>query len=216
MKEVIIDLLNKLNNEDGTTYLVGGAVIHYLLNKETNDLDLATTISYDNLIKVFPDATKGDFSSLKVEYLGYHLDITHLRTDLFIDKGYPKYELTDDLKLDSLRRDFKVNALYLDKDLKIIDYVNGFNDFNNRIIDVIGDINIISNDPIRILRAIRFMIAYDFKLSNNLENYIKENINLICDIKEQKLLKEINKIKQLDYFKYNDYLINLGLDLSKY
>ena len=216
MKEIIIELLNKLNNEDGATYLVGGSVIHYLLNRETNDLDFATTLNNEVLINLFPDAIIGDFGSLKVEYLGYHIDITHLRRDLLIDKGYPKYELTNDIKLDSLRRDFTINAIYLNKDLEFIDYVSGLNDFDNKIIDVIGDINIISDDPIRILRAIRFMITYDFKLSDNLENYIKNNINLINNIKEHKLLKEIDKIKHLDYLKYNDYLINLGLDLSKY
>ena len=215
MVEVIKELLNLLNNSNGSTYLVGGAVISYLMNEETRDLDFATTLSDSDLKAIFSDITVSDFGGYKLEYMGYHVDITHMRHDINIVNGYPKtYLLTDSIELDSKRRDFKINALYLNKDLAIKDYVNGLNDFNNHIIDVIGDINIILNDPIRILRAIRFMITYQFKLSDNLETFIKNNAGII-DYQNYHIKKEINKIINLtNYPAYSLYIKDLGLDLS--
>ena len=215
MVEIIKELLKLLNKDNGETYLVGGAVISYLMNEETRDLDFATTLSDEDLKAIFNDITVSDFGGYKLTYKGYHVDITHMRNDIDIVNGYPKrYELTDSIELDSKRRDFKINALYLTKDLAIKDYVDGLTDFNNKVIDVIGDINIILNDPIRILRAIRFMITYGFKLSDNLETFIKNNADII-DYQNYHIKKEINKIINLtDYQKYSSYIKDLGLDLS--
>ena len=214
MVEVIKELLNILNNAKGSSYLVGGAVINYLNGTETTDLDIATTLNDADLKSLFSDIIVSDFGGYKLEFKGYHVDITHLRHDIKIVNGYPKdYELTDSLILDSKRRDFKINALYLNKDLEVMDYVNGLDDYHNKIIDVIGDINIIKEDPIRILRAIRFMITYQFKLSDELELFIKENNNII-DYNNYHIKKEINKIINLNnYDKYSLYISDLGLDL---
>ncbi len=215
MIEVIRELLNILNNDKGSSYLVGGAVINYLNGTETNDLDIATTLNDADLKSLFSDITVSDFGGYKLEYRGYHVDITHLRNDIKIVNGYPKeYELTDSLILDSKRRDFKINALYLNVDFEVKDYVNGLDDYHNKVIDVIGDINIIKEDPIRMLRAIRFMITYQFKLSSSLELFVKENSNLI-DYNNYHIKKEINKIINLDnYHYYSSYICDLGLDLS--
>lgn len=215
MVEVIKELLNLLNNDKGASYLVGGAVIAYLMGFETHDLDFATTLSDSDLKAIFSDINTSDFGGYKLEYMGYHVDITHMRNDINIVNGYPKtYELTDSIILDANRRDFKINALYLNKDLEIKDYVDGLTDFNNKIIDVIGDINIVLNDPIRILRAIRFMITYHFNLSDNLEAFIKNNANII-DYQNYHIKNEINKIINLgDYQVYSSYIKDLGLDLS--
>lgn len=214
MNNIIKELLDLLN-VNGNTYLVGGAVINYLNHTKTSDLDLATTLSDSDLKRIFPDIVYRDFGGYKLEYKGYHIDITHLRKDITILNGYPhEYIFTDALKEDALRRDFTINAIYLNQDLEIIDYVKGMEDFNNKIINVIGDINIIKNDPIRILRAIRFMITYNFKLSKALEEFIKTNQEII-DYTNKHIINEIKKIKALDnYQNYVNYINDLGLDLS--
>ena len=218
MKEVIIELLNRLNNDNYQTYLVGGAVINFLNGTETNDLDFATTMDLTLLDQLFNDVVKSDFGGYKFEYQGYHIDITHLRNDITIKNGYPtNYELTNNLELDANRRDFTINALYLNQELKLVDYVNGYEDYQNKIIRPIGDINIIKEDPIRMIRAIRFMVTYQFNLDSVLSTFIKDNINLLANVKKERIGHEIDKIKgSINYQIYFDEIKELGLDLSLY
>lgn len=212
MKEVIKNLLNLLNQE-GTTYLVGGAVRSYLISEECHDLDFATTLSIEQLANIFPNLTTGPFASAKVEYHDYHLDITHLRTDIKIINGYPKtYQLTDDLLLDSNRRDITIDAIYLDKDLKIIDPVGGYEDYLKHQIKIIGSYDNLNNDPLRIVRIIRMMVTLDFNIEENLQTYINNNINLISNTNINKLKQELTKITNSpNLIKYMKYLEEIHL-----
>lgn len=218
MKEVIIELLNKLNNDNYQTYLVGGAVISFFSGTETTDLDFATTMDLSLLDQLFDNVTKADFGGYKFDYKGYHIDITHLRNDIEIKNGYPtKYELTNNLELDAHRRDFTINALYLNQDLKVIDYLDGLSDYQDKIIKPIGDINIIKEDPIRMIRAIRFMVTYRFDLTADLALFIKDNVTLLDRVKKERIAHEIDKIKgSLNYQIYFDQIKEFGLDLSEY
>ena len=70
MVEVIKELLHLLNNDKGASYLVGGAVIAYLMGFETHDLDFATTLSDSDLKAIFSDINTSDFGGYKLEYMG--------------------------------------------------------------------------------------------------------------------------------------------------
>ena len=102
-----------------------------------------------------------------MKYKGIKFDITTLRKeDGYSDFRHPnKIKFTNSLKEDVLRRDITINALYMDKDLNVIDYVNGKEDINNKIIKMIGNPETrISEDPLRIIRILRFQLETNFKI----------------------------------------------------
>lgn len=215
MKSVIEEVLKKLNQDGNKSYIVGGAVRSILNNSECTDIDIATTCNVTYLKMVFPDLEISNFLGSKCIYKGFHLDITHLRSDITIEEGYPvNYISTNDLVLDSKRRDFTINAIYMDQEFNIIDYVNGYEDYLNKVVRPIGDISIISNDPIRILRAIRFMVTLDMSLDPELAEYIKMHSSLINSIKSVKRDLEIGRIiNNINYNKYKEYIESLNINL---
>ena len=179
-------------------YLVGGTVRDYLLDISLTDLDAVSEATPDKIKEMFPlaDYTFERFGSVKLHYQGYKFDITTLREE----KGYKDYRhpgsivFVDSLKKDVKRRDFTINALYMDKDLKVIDYVDGVKDLKEKRIAMIGDSKTrIQEDPLRIIRAMRFMTNLDFKLDNVLYISIKNNKELLKNITPAKIEMEIKK-----------------------
>ncbi len=192
-------------------YLVGGTVRDYLLNKELDDMDVVTEATPDEL-KPFlvGDYTFEKYGSVKVNVLGVKFDITTLRKeDGYIDSRHPnKVTFTKSLEEDVKRRDITINALYMDKDLNVIDLVGGQNDLSNRIIKMIGDpLTRIKEDPLRIIRIYRFKLETGFEIEENLSKTLKENLHLLSKLNSDKIKQEINKsshqIELLDLMKQN-------------
>ena len=211
--------LNKIFMERGfSLYLVGGTVRDYLLNIELVDMD-AVTDALPSDMELFlesADFSFKRFGSVKIKYLGFKFDITTMRKEAgYDDFRHPnQIEFCDSLKIDVLRRDFTINGLYMDKDLEIIDYINGVKDLENKIIKTIGGADKrIKEDPLRIFRAIRFMVEFDFSLDEELLNAIIINKNLVRELNIEKIIMEIKRsnkqkemldvIKKLDIPWYN-------------
>ena len=87
----------------------------------------------------------------------------------------------------------------MDSNLKVIDYVNGQKDLENHILNTIGEPQKrIKEDPLRILRAIRFSLSYNLTISNPLDIAIKSNIALLNNLNKAKIQQELRKIKNTD------------------
>lgn len=87
-----------------------------------------------------------------------------------------------DIKDDYLRRDFTINAIYIDMNGKIHDFANGLDDLKKKIIRTIGDSCVrFKEDPLRILRALRFAIQLDFTLAPELKEAIKRKLILLMN-----------------------------------
>jgi tRNA nucleotidyltransferase (CCA-adding enzyme) len=128
-------------------------------------------------------------------------DITTLREEKgYEDARHPnKIPFVKDLSIDVKRRDFTVNALYMDSSLKVIDYVNGEEDLKNRILRMVGNADLrIKEDPLRIIRALRFSIDYKLKIDEELDKAIRKNISLLEKLNIQKIKQDIKKIKSKD------------------
>ena len=137
---------------------------------------------------------------------GIKFDITTLRKESgYLDSRHPsKIIFVKDLEIDYQRRDFTVNALYLDEKLNVIDYCNGQKDLENKILKMIGDPNVrLKEDPLRILRAVRFALMFNFKIDKALLKAMHDNFALLKNITDDKIRSELNKI---DFSKVNqDY-----------
>ena len=195
-----IELAKEFNRHGYELYLVGGTVRDYLLNKPLTDMDAVSEATPEEIMSFLPatDATFKRFGSLKYKTSdGLKFDITTLRKESsYEDSRHPsKIIFVKDLKEDYLRRDFTVNALYMNKDLKVIDYCNGQEDLKNNILRMVGNPDTrIKEDPLRILRAIRFHLMHHLKIEESLLKAMHDNFDLLKNITDAKIRSELNKI----------------------
>ena len=191
-----LDLLERLRSifesyqED--VYLVGGAVRDLFLHRQINDLDFTVTKKAIRLTFLVADT------------LGYPAYILDQERDagrvILADKGitidfaaFRKDTLVEDLRL----RDFTINAMALpslefDKN-HIIDPYGGLEDLALNIIRPTSD-EVISSDPLRALRAVRFSAELDFSLSQEVEELIKSHRLLLRDVSGERIRDELVRI----------------------
>lgn len=185
-------------------FLVGGTVRDYLLDKELNDMDAVSDATPSEIIKFLPnvDTAFAHLGSLKYKTPnGLKFDITTLREESnYLDSRHPSsIKFVKDLKLDYKRRDFTINAMYMDENLNIIDYCNGQVDLSHRLLKMVGDPDIrLKEDPLRILRAIRFHLVLNFKIDDALLEAMKDRFYLLKNISDSKIKMELDKINAYD------------------
>ena len=184
-------------------YMVGGTVRDYLLNKKLDDMDLVTEATPSEMKEFLPEAdyTFSKYGSVKLQYKGVKFDITTLRKE----EGYQDYRhpskicFTKSIKEDVFRRDITINALYMNKDLEVIDLVGGQKDIERKIIRMIGNpLKRIEEDPLRIIRIYRFELETGFVIEESLEKTLKENFSKVELLNKEKILQEIRKSSHPD------------------
>ena len=208
-------LANIFKSHGFNLFLTGGTVRDYLLNKELIDMDAVSDAAPIEIISFLQnvDTTFAHLGSLKYKNEnGLKFDITTLREESdYFDSRHPKHiNFVKDLKIDYLRRDFTVNAMYMDKDLNIIDYCNGQTDLKNHVLRMIGDPDIrLKEDPLRILRAIRFALMFNLTIEPSLYEAMQDRFYLLSNITDAKIRSEIDKIKEEDInLKYKKELLS--------
>ena len=186
---------------------VGGCVRKYLSNDEIDDIDIATILSTEEIKEEFKNTkykvveTGIKHGTITLITSKFKLEITTLRKDVETDGRHAEVEYTNNWKLDSERRDFTINAIYLDINGKIYDPQGGKNDFENNNVKFIGDPKTrIEEDYLRIIRFVRFKIMYDTKVETTTGNAIKLNLNGIKKISKERILIELYKILELKNF----------------
>lgn len=195
------ELANIFKRNGFTLYLVGGAVRDYLLKGDFSDIDVTSDARPDEIKKMGIadcDYTFEKYGNVNIHYVGYKFELTTLRKeDDYTDKRHPhQIFFAKDIKEDYSRRDFTINALYMDESLNIYDFVNGREDLKKKLIRVIGDSNKrINEDPLRIIRAIRFAIDLDFEIEDELQKTIVSNLSLLDSLNKDKIRQELRKIK---------------------
>ena len=209
--------LEQLFQKNGfSLYLVGGTVRDYLMGLPLNDMDAVTDATPKEMRNFLPDANYAfeRFGSIsyKIEKK-VKFDITTLREEKgYSDARHPSnISFVKELKIDVKRRDFTINALYLDSDLKVIDFVDGQNDIKNKVLRMVGDPNLrLKEDPLRIIRAFRFAADYGLSFDKELDNAIRNNVSEIDKLNKEKIKMDLkkcrpeSKAKILQYFEdYN-------------
>ena len=162
-------LLSALGADQGLTRYVGGAVRDDLLGLPISDIDLATRILPDEVIRRLEKAkikavpTGIDHGTVTAVSDGQPFEITTLRRDVTTDGRRATIAFTDDWKEDAARRDFTINALSADPLTgELFDYFGGLEDLEHRHIRFIGDpLQRIAEDHLRILRFFRFHARFD-------------------------------------------------------
>ena len=190
-----------------TARFVGGCVRKYLSDDEIDDIDIATILSSADIkekfkntnFKIIDTGIKHGTITLISEKL--KLELTTLRKDIETDGRHAEVKFIDNWQIDSERRDFTINAIYLDINGNIFDPQNGKSDLKNRIVKFIGDPQKrIEEDYLRIIRFIRFKIMYNFKIEPTTCKAIKLNLNGVNKIPKERILVELYKILDLKNF----------------
>ena len=190
-----------------TARFVGGCVRKYLSNDKIDDIDIATTLSAEEIKEKFLN-TKFNIVETGIKHGTvtlvtdkFNLEITTLRKDVETDGRHAEVEYIDDWQLDSERRDFTINAIYLDINGKIFDPQMGTVDLKNNNVKFIGDPQKrIEEDYLRIIRFLRFKIMYNSKVEPSTINAIKQNLDGIKKISKERILIELYKILDLKNF----------------
>ena len=174
-------ILNILNHTNETSRIVGGYVRNYLRNIETKDIDIATKLNPDEVIellskekiKTVPTGlSHGTVSAFINDQI---FEITTLRKDSNHDGRHADVEFTDDWEEDASRRDFTINAIYMNYNGEIYDPFNGVSDLNNSIVKFIGDPEKrIKEDYLRIFRYYRFLSIYNSSTDNKTRKLIQK------------------------------------------
>ena len=194
-----IEILEILRSAGFETYFAGGCVRDRLLSSAPTEYDIATSARPDDISKLFPKARSvgESFGVMIVRKNSSMYDVATFRSDgPYSDKRHPDEITFSDAKHDALRRDFTINGMFEDPiEDKIIDFVGGKEDLQNRIIKSIGDPNErISEDHLRMLRAIRFASRFEFSIEAETANAIREHSHALRGISIERIGEEIRKM----------------------
>ena len=201
---------------------VGGCVRKYILDEKIDDIDIATTLTPDEIIKRFENTnvkvkkTGIEHGTLTLVFENQKFEITTLREDVSTDGRHANVEFTENWKEDSKRRDFTINAIYLDQKGKIFDPQLGTEDLKKNKVKFIGDPEKrIKEDYLRILRFLRFSIQHcSFDINSQTQKAIKLNLNGITKLSKERVYSELEKIIKLKNF-YDLFNNKFLLDIFK-
>jgi poly(A) polymerase len=202
-----LKVLYKLKKEGFEAYLVGGCVRDLLLGREPKDFDVVTDADPEQVRKVFRNCRLIG-RRFRLAHVHFGREVIEVAT--FRGKGADQDEqqqlnkegrlLRDNvygtIEEDVWRRDFTVNALYYNiKDYSVVDYVGGMEDHKKGLIRLIGDPDFrFREDPVRMLRAVRFAVKLGFELDPACQKAIHADSPLLTSIPPARLYDEVLKL----------------------
>ncbi len=197
----------RLQNEGYDAYLVGGCVRDLLLGREPKDFDVVTNADPEQVREVFRNCRLIG-RRFRLAHVCFGREIIEVAT--FRGAGEEKNDqqmlnkegrlLRDNvygtIEEDVWRRDFTVNALYYNiKDFSVVDFVGGMADHKTGTLKLIGDSDVrFREDPVRMLRAVRFAVKLGFKLDSACEQAIHNDVRLLASIPCARLYDEMIKL----------------------
>ncbi|MFT4147977.1 MAG: CCA tRNA nucleotidyltransferase [Micrococcaceae bacterium] len=183
--------------------IVGGPVRDLLLGRSSPDLDFTTNATPDQMMPLLSQWADNlweigrDFGTIAIEKDGYQLEITTYRADNY-DKNSRKPEVQFGTKLedDLFRRDFTVNALALRLPSgELVDVTGGQKDLENKILRTPIEAEIsFSDDPLRMLRAARFVSQLEFHLEEKTARAMSEMTDRLAIISRERIRDELIKL----------------------
>ncbi|HEY9036474.1 MAG TPA: polynucleotide adenylyltransferase PcnB [Pseudomonadales bacterium] len=210
-----LKVLYRLNDAGFEAYLVGGCVRDLLLNGQPKDFDVATNATPEEVHQLFRNSriVGRRFRIAHVQFGRTLIEVTTFRAGhdgapndtphaVQSDAGMLlRDNVFGNIEEDALRRDFTINALYYSiRDFSLLDFTDGLKDLDARTLRIIGDpATRYREDPVRMLRALRFAAKLDFKLSPETARPIVDLKPMLENIAPARLFDEILKLFMSGY-----------------
>lgn len=196
----IIEILKHNNLE---AYVVGGCVRDTLLKRTPGDWDLTTNALPQEVMEIFkklgykviPTGIKHGTVTILIDKNSYEITTYRIDGEYENNRTPKEVEFTTSLKEDLKRRDFTINAMAYNDANGLIDYFNGVEDLNNKMIRSVGEAKKrFTEDALRMMRAVRFMAQLDFQIeASTLDALISLSKN-IGSISVERVREEFNKL----------------------
>ncbi|WP_143538966.1 polynucleotide adenylyltransferase PcnB [Rodentibacter ratti] len=207
-----LSVVEKLQRQGFEAYIVGGSIRDMLLGKHPKDFDVATNARPEQIQNIFQRQCRLVGRRFRLAHIMFGRDIIEVatfranhsdaRNERQAKQSHEGMLLRDNvygtIEQDAERRDFTINALYYNpQDNTLRDYFNGIEDLKAGKLRLIGDpITRYQEDPVRMLRAIRFMAKLDMFLEKPSEQPIHELAHLLKNIPPARLFDESLKLLQ--------------------
>ena len=188
INDAAIKVIRVLNEHGHDAFLVGGCVRNFLMNIKPADYDIATSAKAEDVKKLFNYRIIGSGEKhgtvlVLIDGEDFHIEVTSYRNDALT--------LEEDLS----HRDFTVNAIAYHPDKGIIDIYGGAEDIKNRIIrGIIDPRERFHEDPLRILRALRFASTFGFRIEHETSIAIHELSQTLESVSSERIENELTKI----------------------
>lgn len=207
-------------------YLVGGAVRDTLLDKPVKDWDFTTPASPDEIESAVLKAGRKPFLiGKKFGTIGFKIEIdennqknrfeyveitTFRKEDYKENNRKPEVVFVDKIQEDLARRDFTINSMAIKNNGKIVDEFGGLEDLKNGVIKAVGNPKIrFKEDPLRILRAVRFAASLGFEIEPKTWDKLCQMRFDLLKISKERWVLEIDKILSLE----NPEKLEKGLEM---
>ncbi len=194
-------IIDKLKKNGFDAYIVGGAVRDLLLGKSPKDFDIATDASPKQIRKLFWNSRiiGRRFKLVHIYFQEKIFEVSTFRSSTIDpEQGNNIYGTIEE---DAKRRDFSINGLYFDPiEKQIVDYNDSFKDIKNRKMrSIIPLHDTFIEDPVRMIRCIKYSVAGNFSIPFRLDRAIKKYANELARCSSSRMTEEVFKILQSGY-----------------
>ena len=206
ISDAALKVLYRLSNSGHRACLVGGGVRDLLLGVQPKDFDVATDATPEEIRALFKNS-RIIGRRFRLVHIRFGRDIIEVatfrahaedsaRTELDTHGRILRDNTFGDIEEDAIRRDFTINALYYDiHDFSMLDYAGGLQDIEKRQLRLIGDPTTrYQEDPVRMLRALRFAAKLDFSIEASAADAIHECGRLLAVIPPARMFDEVVKL----------------------
>ncbi|WP_174613584.1 CCA tRNA nucleotidyltransferase [Virgibacillus ihumii] len=207
------EILERLESYNHKAYFVGGCVRDMILGRNIGDVDIATSASPESVQEIFDNVIPVGLQhgTVIVRHNRQSYEVTTFRTDgEYSDQRHPdSVTFIQSIDEDLQRRDFTINALAMDRDGTIIDLFQGKNDIAKKVIRTVGNgFERFQEDPLRIIRALRFSSQLGFSISDDTLDNMKLVKQEVETIAVERIKQEVEKFfagkhvqRGIDYLK---------------
>lgn len=193
-------IFDTLNNAGYECFMVGGCVRDFLLNITPNDVDFTTNATPDEMKECFKNfnvvetGIKHGTLTVIINHIPYEITTYRVDGDYLDNRRPASVKFVKDIKYDLARRDFTINAIAYNPNIGFVDCFNGIQDLRDGIIRCVNEpVKRLSEDALRILRALRFSAVLGYQIESKTEKACFELAPLLKNISVERVAMELFK-----------------------
>ena len=198
-RQLAESVIRRLRQAGHETMLAGGCVRDLILGRPAKDYDVATSARPQAVLELYPDAlTVGQAFGVVIVHDGaVQVEVATFRSDAtYTDGRHPDAVTFTDARHDALRRDFTINAMFLDPESgRVVDHAGGRKDLKRRIIRAVGEARVrFAEDHLRMLRAVRFAAELGFDIERATARAIGDLAGKISAVSGERIAAELARL----------------------